>query len=152
MALGYSCGTEDDNGIECYSAEQCAENEQCLEGVCEELTWPECKIKENLQSENFNGTYEVMETDCSNKYGQISFEGDNQTFNVGAIDKKTGEFVCLDASGDPNVNGNYLSSSDYNFIKCDDLTMKMKWYGGECEGWLEKTSDEPIPGTDDNCN
>ena len=163
MAFSPSCDDGGDNGnnggnggngqtYECYVNDHCLDNETCEDGYCVEKQEQECGIKENLQPEDFNGTYEVMESFCSNKYSQITFEGEDDTFDVGAIDKKTGEFVCLDASADPNVNGNYLSSSSHNFIKCDDLVMKMKWYDGGCEAWLEKTSNEPLPEINDYCN
>ena len=130
-------------------------------------TWPECKIRESYQGcEGLSGTYQVLETNCTNKYDEIFiWMGDDVTdvdydledycthSSIGAIDKKSGELDCLKgACGDGyEITGNKVESYHHEFIKCDDTIMKMYWNSRECEAYLEKVAPAPA-GYECECN
>ncbi len=120
-------------------------------------TWPECSIKENVQPEDFTGTYLVLDPTCTSRYEQVSFKSEPcdgyAQFDIGGVDKKTGDLECFGLSGncDEILNGNYYGLIDYSFIKCDENVVLMNWYNGNCSAYLEKISDEPLPGTGDDC-
>jgi len=157
MGLTPNCDNGNDLGYECISKDDCAETEQCVEGVCEEKTWPECGIKENVQPDDFTGTYLVQDPTCSCKYEQISFKSEPcdsyEQFDLGGVDKKTGELECFGLSGncDETLSGNYYGLTDYSFTKCNDDIILMRWYNGGCTAYLEKISDNYISGTGDDC-
>jgi hypothetical protein len=155
IGLTPNCDNGGDNGYECIANEECATNEQCVEGYCEEQQEPECGIRETFEGcEDLGGIYQVLNSTCSNKYGEIhiwmGFDEDKDDVfcthsSIGAIDKKSGELDCLKgACGDGyEITGNVVESSkgEHTFIKCDDQLMKMYW-GLDCEAWLEKSGPE----------
>ncbi len=117
----------------------------------------ECQIKEYVDNqfcEDFTGEYLVLEPTCTSKYDTVfikteSYDSEAQGCSafISALDKKSGEEECLELC-DFECNGfegNYISDEnpEYTFIKCNDNFVKMKWYNGDCEAWLEKVSPDP---------
>ena len=98
MGLTPNCGGEEDNGYECINNEECTQTEQCVEGYCEESQWPQCELKEYFDGcADFTGTYEVVESNCTNRFKEITFSTYGSGFDdngcastVNGIDKKSG--------------------------------------------------------------
>ena len=153
MAFSPSCDDGGDNGnnggnggngqtYECYVNDHCLDNETCEDGYCVESQWPQCELKEYFDScEDFTGTYEVVESNCTNRFKEITFETYSEDDGCGSIvngiDKKSGEVECL--GGSDYYKSNQTEGSNYTFTKCGEI-VRMEWNNGKCESWLTKVS------------
>lgn len=150
----YGCGDESSNNNNSYSQDAGTPDSG--------PQWPECPLREYVnRCETLRGIYEVAESNCTNKYKEMSFEMDQSqeprfesgedcrpVYTVG-IDKKTREKSCLGyyPFGDTTTGyDNQVEVDPYVFTKCDEEILKMRWNLGECQAWLRKTSPEPVEG------